>query len=65
MYDRTEERVTSTYIRGHIFCKTVRETGYEPTHPSAEALICLNCKSDECKGECERLRTELKKLKER
>lgn len=29
-----------------------------------EALICLNCLEEKCKGECERYKEELKKLKE-
>lgn len=31
---------------------------------STEAKICLECTAKKCRGNCERLRTERKKLKE-
>lgn len=32
---------------------------------SEEAKICLNCNAKRCKGTCDRLRSERKKLKEK
>jgi hypothetical protein len=49
---------------GGIFTKTERDNDYMPKNPSAEAQICLNCTAKKCKGTCERLREERKKIKE-
>ena len=58
------ERVTSLRYSG-IFVKTEHSNAYEPTKPSAEALICLTCDPNKkCKGNCERYRQAHKKLKE-
>ena len=46
-----------------LFCKGEYEKDFIPTHPSEEAQICLTCTAKRCKGECERLRIERKKLK--
>lgn len=36
---------------------------YVVIKPSAEANICLNCKIKKCKGNCERYKQEIKKVK--
>ena len=43
--------------------KSVRENNIVINHPSDEASICLECVDENCKGYCERLRSELKKLR--
>lgn len=40
------------------------DTDYVPKKPSAEALICLTCTADKCKGICDRYKEEHKKLRE-
>ena len=51
-------------IKGHGLFGSWHEN-YKPKNPSAEALICMNCTSNKCKGNCERYMTEHKKLKEK
>ena len=46
-----------------LFSKNEYESEYSLGTASEEAQICLTCTAKRCKGECERLRIERKKLK--
>ena len=48
-----------------IFVKTEHLNDYVPKNPSPEALICLTCTADKCKGICDRYKEEHRKLKEK
>lgn len=45
--------------------KCVREKNITFNNPNDEARICLECTESECKGDCKRLRIELKKIREK
>jgi hypothetical protein len=60
--DRAEERPTYLLHNG-IYRKTMYSSDYVPQNPSAEAKICLECTAKKCKGTCDRLKQERKKLK--
>lgn len=63
MRDRADYKATPLR-RGGIYSKVERDSDYVPVNPSAEAQICLNCTAKKCRGTCERVRTERKKLRE-
>ena len=50
-------------LKGHGLFDDWHES-YMPKNPSAEALICLTCTEQRCKGNCKRYKEEHKKLKE-
>ena len=55
---------TKTSYLLEMYDREMRDNDFVPKNPSAEAQICLNCTEKKCKGTCDRLRTERKKLKE-
>ena len=57
--------VTTTLRFSGGYSKVERDNDYVPKEPSAEAQICLECTAKKCRGFCDRLRTEYKKLKEK
>jgi hypothetical protein len=48
---------------GGIYSKAEFNSTYMPQKPSDEAMICLGCTSNKCKGNCKRYKEEYKKLK--
>ena len=49
---------------GSIFTKTERASElYKPNKPSKEALICLECNVKNCKGNCDRYKEEMNKIR--
>ena len=57
---------TTTLRHSGIFVKTEHSDAYVPQKPSPKAKICLDCDPNKkCKGNCDRYKEELKKLKEK